>query len=77
MFGIGGSEILMIMIIALIFIGPKRLPALGAELGKFFRSYRGIKDDIQDQIRQVQSGNFVEKEKGSDSKKAGEDEPHS
>lgn len=54
MFGMSVSEILIIMVIAVIFIGPKKLPELGRQLGKFFRSYRGIKDDIQGQIRKVQ-----------------------
>lgn len=40
MFGIGIPELLLIFIVVLIFIGPKKLPAAGAALGKALREFR-------------------------------------
>ncbi len=34
MFGLGIPELLLILVIALIVVGPKRLPEVGASLGK-------------------------------------------
>lgn len=38
---IGPFEILVVLIIALIVFGPKRLPELGRSLGKGIREFRG------------------------------------
>jgi sec-independent protein translocase protein TatA len=40
MFGIGIPELLLIFIVVLIFVGPKKLPAAGAALGKALREFR-------------------------------------
>jgi sec-independent protein translocase protein TatA len=40
MFGIGLPELLLIFIVVLIFVGPKKLPAAGAALGKALREFR-------------------------------------
>jgi len=54
MFGLGIGEILVILVIALIFIGPKKLPGLaktlGKGLGEFQNAMRGINTNIQDSI---------------------------
>ncbi len=50
MFGIGLPEILVILVIALIFIGPQKLPdiakALGRAVGEFKRATEDIKSSI-------------------------------
>ena len=50
MFGMGMPEILLILAIALIVIGPKKLPdiakALGRAMGEFKRSTNELKDTI-------------------------------
>lgn len=47
--GISWQEILVVLVIALIIFGPKRLPELGRSLGKGIREFRssvgGDKDD--------------------------------
>ena len=40
MFGIGGSEIIVILIVALLVFGPKRLPEIGRSLGKGMREFK-------------------------------------
>lgn len=51
MFGLGVGEILVVLVIALIFIGPKKLPELAKGLGKGMREFqnamRGINHSIQ------------------------------
>jgi sec-independent protein translocase protein TatA len=43
MFGLGWLEVGLIGLAALVLFGPKRLPELGASLGK---SLRGFKDEL-------------------------------
>jgi sec-independent protein translocase protein TatA len=38
---VGPFEVLLVLIIALIVFGPKRLPELGRSLGKGIREFRG------------------------------------
>jgi sec-independent protein translocase protein TatA len=40
MFGLGVPELIIILVIALIIFGPKRLPQLGESLGKTIRAIR-------------------------------------
>lgn len=52
MFGLGFGELLVIFLIALIFIGPKKLPELAKGLGKGIKQFqdaaKGITDQLQD-----------------------------
>ena len=50
MFGIGTSELILILVIAFLFIWPKELPKVGKEIGKAFRSFQRAKADITDSI---------------------------
>ncbi|ATH07782.1 hypothetical protein BIY24_07420 [Halobacteriovorax marinus] len=50
MFGIGGAELLIIFVFALLFIGPKKLPELARGLGKGIREFQKAKDDLLDQV---------------------------
>lgn len=52
MFGLGPMEIFVIGVIALIFIGPKKLPDLAKGLGKSIREFQRAKDDVMTQIHQ-------------------------
>ncbi len=51
MLGIGMQEILLIFVVALIFIGPKRLPELAKTLGKGFSEFKRATDNIQETVR--------------------------
>jgi sec-independent protein translocase protein TatA len=57
---IGLPEILVVLVIALIVFGPKRLPELGRSLGKGIREFRGSvsgeshDDDDEKELRELQ-----------------------
>jgi sec-independent protein translocase protein TatB len=45
--GIGGGELIVIAVVALIVVGPKDLPKLLRQLGRFFARMRGLADDFR------------------------------
>lgn len=50
MFGIGGQELFVILIIALLVIGPKNLPEIARTLGKAFGQFQRAADDLKREI---------------------------
>lgn len=50
MFGLGFGEILIIAIVALLLLGPDRLPEAAKTLGKGLREIRKATDDLKDQV---------------------------
>ncbi len=50
MFGIGGQELLLILILGLIILGPKRLPELARFLGKAMGELQRTADQIKRDI---------------------------
>ena len=60
MFGIGMQELIIIAIIALIIVGPKKLPDLAKTLGKGFSEFKratdGITDDIKETMKEDDDG---------------------
>lgn len=47
MFGIGSTELLVIMVVALIVLGPKNLPNIARTLGKAMGEFRRVSTDFQ------------------------------
>lgn len=51
MFGLGTGELLVVLALALIFIGPEKLPAIATALGKFVRRIQRSMDEIKEDIQ--------------------------
>lgn len=58
MFGLGVGEVLVILVVALIFIGPKKLPELAKGLGKGFREFQGAMKGINTSIQNPLDQNY-------------------
>jgi sec-independent protein translocase protein TatB len=54
MFGIGMPELLLILALALIVLGPKKLPELARALGKGMSEFRRATDELKDELRQME-----------------------
>ncbi|MBK8171208.1 MAG: twin-arginine translocase TatA/TatE family subunit [Sandaracinaceae bacterium] len=50
MFGIGTGEMVVIVILALLAVGPKRMPILMQSLGRAMREFRRASRDLQAQV---------------------------
>ncbi|HEX7518830.1 MAG TPA: twin-arginine translocase TatA/TatE family subunit, partial [Candidatus Deferrimicrobium sp.] len=46
MFGIGFQEMLIILVVVLIFFGPKRLPDLAKSLGKGIAEFKKASEEV-------------------------------
>lgn len=47
MFGIGSTELLVILIVALLVLGPKKLPKIAHTLGRAMGEFRRVSTDFQ------------------------------
>lgn len=69
MFGIGMPELILILALALIVLGPKRLPEIARALGKGLAEFRRTTDELKEEFRQVEQ----EIEESSTQAAAGDD----
>ena len=53
MFNIGGGELIVILLIALIVLGPQRLPDAARQLGKAMGDLRRLSTGFQDEMKQA------------------------
>ncbi|MGH9391518.1 MAG: Sec-independent protein translocase protein TatB [Vicinamibacteria bacterium] len=58
MFGVGMQELLLILVVALIVLGPKRLPGMAKSLGRGLAELRraldGVKEDFSAPLREAE-----------------------
>ena len=50
-FNIGPFELLIVLVIALIVLGPGRLPEVGSALGKTIKEFRKAATEVEDSVR--------------------------
>jgi len=50
MFGIGPTELIVILVVALLILGPKRLPEIARSLGKGFAEFKRASNELRSQI---------------------------
>ena len=53
MFGIGFTELIVLAVVALVFVGPDRLPQFMKQLGKFFVHTRRMATDVRSAMDEV------------------------
>jgi sec-independent protein translocase protein TatB len=60
MLNIGFSELVLIAVVALVFIGPKQLPAVLRQVMKFVRELQSLGDDVKKQMHEVMKESGLE-----------------
>jgi Tat protein translocase TatB subunit len=73
MFNIGFPELILILIVALLVVGPSKLPELARSLGKAFGQFRRMADDVRDTIQQEVSLEEKQEEKQVNDVQKGEE----
>jgi sec-independent protein translocase protein TatB len=57
-FGIQGGEFIVLVVVALLVIGPERLPEYTAKLAKLVRQLKGMADNAKGQLRDQMGSEF-------------------
>jgi sec-independent protein translocase protein TatA len=53
MFGLGGQEIFLILLIVLVLFGPKKIPELARGLGKGIQEFKKAQSSLHDEINKA------------------------
>ncbi len=75
-FGVGLPEVTVILVLALLIFGPKKLPELGKQLGKTLQSLKNASNEFQKELNNAvnepenfKTKNMSEKNEAEDTKK--------
>lgn len=53
MFGIGPTELIIVLVLALIIFGPGKLPEVGKAIGRSIREFKAASSAVEDTVKQV------------------------
>lgn len=70
MFGIGLPELILIMIVALLVVGPKKLPELARSVGKALHQVKSMTDDVKQSFEEVTTDDLEELRKTEEARDA-------
>ena len=62
MFGMGFTEIMIIAVIAILFMGPDKLPGAMVEIAKFFRTVKKTVGDVKDSLEEEMNVSEIKQE---------------
>ena len=62
MFGMGFTEILIIAVIAILFLGPDKLPSTMIEIAKFFRNVKNTIGTVKNSLEEEMNVNEIKQE---------------
>lgn len=51
MFGLGGTELIIIVVVALLIFGPNKLPEVGRTIGKMMSEFKKASTEVEDAFR--------------------------
>ena len=75
MFGIGLPELVIIIIVALLVVGPAKLPEVARSLGKALGEFRRLADDVKETIEQEMTEEEEKKEEPGEQKEGEKGQP--
>jgi len=74
-FGVGLPEVTVILVLALLIFGPKKLPELGKQLGKTLQSLKNASNEFQNELNKAvnepedtKTNNIIEKNEPENTK---------
>ena len=74
-FGVGLPEVTVILVLALLIFGPKKLPELGKQLGKTLQSLKNASNEFQNELNKAvnetedtKTDNMIEKNESENTK---------
>ncbi len=69
MFGIGLTEVIVILVVALLVVGPKKLPELAKTLGRGMAEFRRTADDFKASVYQDEETTKNDRQKSEEQRK--------
>ena len=75
MFGIGFPELVIILIVALLVLGPSRLPEVARTVAKALGEFKRMADDVKESIEQEMSKEEEKKEEPAEGKEGEREQP--